>query len=116
MLERTVRNMPVWSLLFLDCTLYVRIKTATLRKKRQMLFAFVFGRVTSMSKLICTVSFDKSSGLEDSAPWLGVFSLQLPVDKFALSAGKVEKNVSCLWRENKPLEGGIKEHIRVHLR
>lgn len=33
MLERTVKNMPVWSLLFLDCTLYGRIKTATLQEE-----------------------------------------------------------------------------------
>lgn len=50
MLERTVKKIPVWSLLFLDCTLYRRIIWQ--EKEAAAFFLFLFGRgVTSMSKL-----------------------------------------------------------------
>lgn len=36
MLERTVKGTPIWSLLFLDCTICGRVKTECCRNKRQM--------------------------------------------------------------------------------
>jgi len=42
MLERTVKKMPVWSLLFLDCTLYGRVKAAALQEEEADAFFRLF--------------------------------------------------------------------------
>lgn len=119
MLERTVKNMPVWSLLFLDCTLYGRIKTATLQEEEADAF-FVCLWKGGINVKIKKDELLVLTGLQVLKTLLHHWGFSpfylFPFDKPGSSAGKVKKNVSCSWRENKSLEDGIKEHTRVHLR